>query len=520
MPINPQPFEIISSSIPSSDFYNYFIPSLNSYFPWREKSSYFGLPSKFINCLAFLSGVFFLIKSTSILLAISLAISFFYLIFAYFGTSSVIINSIAWLPWLIYALRVGSKVKLILFSVLLAINAYQLAPLIALSALLYTISDSKIEDRKNLSPATLLSLFLPALLILVIIPQPTYPNYSGYDVRLTLDDEIWSYTKPFWGNFSGYYWISRAQLITFLTPLIVTGLLLALILSLLVSTKNRYFSLTIFLLLSAELYLPANIAAISPLVTLARIIPDLIYIPYQIVLGVLGFFFLVIDTSSTVTSHTKANTTLPELIIIFVLLSLSQLAPSRANNRLLPGESATPSLLVERYFPKEILSQARHEYKLLNPRKFITCRASHNQDLVKKLFDNKKDTRWFAHRGQQKGDEWLKCQLDKKNGEQLSVSGIYLDLGHYVADYPRGIKLKYASSCQELDQPGRYQELAYANWFGAPAFTKDRAPYIAAKNLVKLHFKNDLPLGCFAFYQTNLSNRYDLSLTAIKLMVK
>lgn len=151
---------------------------------------------------------------------------------------------------------------------------------------------------------------------------------------------------------------------------------------------------------------------------------------------------------------------------------------------------------------------------LVSPRKAkATVTASHNEDLLRKIFDRNPKTRWSPKTGEQRGGEYLELSFP----ESVTLHGIELSPGAFSSDYPRGIRFDAWLECADRAHP--ISSFTVEPWNGPIEVTIDGFPYIGPPNHVRLMLPVPAEGRCFRLTQTGKA-QFDWSVASLKVSGK
>jgi F5/8 type C domain len=361
---------------------------------------------------------------------------------------------------------------------------------------------------KALTKRDSLFLLLPTLLVSLAHPLPDYPDYP-LESSVVHDDNLSGTIRPHIGFIPhNIDIIDRFHLKNYYYPLAISALILALVYAYL-RRKNLRLSLPfVFLsvLLTADLILPEYLCQILPVQTLRRIIPgtfsfnltfDLIFL-FLIALSYLNF----------------NNLRFSRYLFLSLLFGLGGIYSTGLFNRLntiknlRPSNNVSPSYAVElsvfhRYKPWPSTTELSN--LTLIPKDSYEFLTSH-QDRIEGLLDNRLDTRWWST--VQKGAEFITVKFTKPT----LVKALDLDVGVYVSDYPRALRIYSSDNCKS------WSTLLDINpWRGSLRKTAENNLFFAPQKDVKINFSSAKLCRCLKIQQTAKEDYFDWSVAKINL---
>lgn len=171
-----------------------------------------------------------------------------------------------------------------------------------------------------------------------------------------------------------------------------------------------------------------------------------------------------------------------------------------------------PSLLLDR---RAIIQYARFRRLRANEAQLV---ASQNIELLPQLNSSEPDRRWMSGGALQTGTEWLEIRL---NVPQY-LDGIELNVGPFVTDFPRGVRISSLATCEpNLARANRedYRTVIdFPQWRGAIEFTSDGFPFHRDRSDVKIYFPETIAAQCLRIQQTGRSFTTDWSIAQINLL--
>ncbi len=436
----------------------------------------------------------------------------------------------------------GLKLALIvLASMFLSFSANQLSLLLCASVLLFAVCLSRNCSKSSygsllIATATL----LPALISLCLIPEtptPWYPQGS----QVVPDDEIPGMLRPFFGPLPPVPFIDRWALrADYLSSFHV--ILIALFAALALSRRFSVSAARVLLLcgtpvalLFFDLRMPEPVSIISPLLVLPRIIPNLFFVPLEHTVIGLAALGLLIATASA--HRTLGLVAAPLLgVISLLVLSTPTTEPSSTLDQAHPVSERHQLLLRS---PSQFALRAHHWNALGLDRNWILERedlirnahftrvskdsaevtASHHPELSRLMIDGRSKTRWTAGGGSQKGGEWVSVRFSTP----LKLDGVELFLGDYVTDFPRGLRVRGAETCDALGTPDSIEASGVVvvespAWYGGLDFTAQGYPYFRGRHSMRLFFPSSEDFQCLVFEQIGESDGTDWSIAELRIL--
>ncbi len=331
-------------------------------------------------------------------------------------------------------------------------------------------------------------------------PLPSFPNLPHY-ARVVPDDGVPGIFRPQVGpdlpiqviaqSFPGYFQVAS----------------IALMLMLCVFASRRraerrfeWSPLTVFVFTAAmitalDLMVSTHVASLLPFQGLRRAVPGLIlYAPHAILLSCCG---IILTQRLSLSPRAMAMVTALTLIVSPFILPItgianapwSQLSLEQTVQRSVIARSATPS-----------------KRMALPPETVIYS----NLGVIDKnlLTDRNPGTRWGAP---QKNNPWIEFNF----GSSITVGGIFLDIGSFTTDFPRG--LHFTNACGAGSVPSEAWEYNLKHWYGPIQRSQDGFPYFGAEQRVHVIFPEPVLLQCLTITATAESN-FDWSVAEVRLL--
>lgn len=466
-----------------------------------------------------------------------------------FGFDQVIIESLAWFPWTAAAVYRCSKSRpspfslaaLVVTSLLLAFSSSELASITLLGALLLGLN----HESATHSPANRVWLIgsigaAAVALALFRIPVLRFPDYPPL-AHVVPYDGIAGLIRPLIGPATPIAVISREAV-----RHTYGGAALALVcLSALVILLSRFnpgpsparklswVALGLSLSVLADTSLPPTLSLIAPLAALSRMLPYLYFFPLAPVFlcGCLITLTLALAGSSSRRVLTPGLLSLTAIALLGLCWRNAPLFNPKARQpaakelgsyQMHKDQLVSPSYHLINESGLWVLEKrdriSRAAFKPLSAEE-VALSASHGNSpqVLEKLARGEKHNRWSPGRGFQDGSEWI--QVFFKTPAEMS--GVELATGPYLADFPRGLRVSYLSSCagpQTADKFSSYSVLSdQPSWPGEIKFTDAGFPYYGAQAVVKIHFPQSVTAQCLLIQQTAKEPNFDWSVVEIKI---
>ncbi|MCB0310154.1 MAG: hypothetical protein KDD42_02895 [Bdellovibrionales bacterium] len=475
-----------------------------------------------------------------------------------FGRDPLLLKSLAWSPWLIWACRgfvitdtsrTLSAILITIFGSLVAVSAQIYALPIALICALYLSSFTENAGRNAF--ATILMALPIGLFVYNFIPIPTIPDYPPL-ARVVPDDDLPGILRPLVGPDTIIPIVNRVAMHSLYGFIAALALGLAFLLSMSTLKKDRSIHLlciSLFLLLSAawDVSAPEFLSQVGPLAAVSRVIPGLFFTPLFKLCFCLGISLYSVslvmrdEMARIMLFHTfllgmamlLPSTRIP--LLPGILRDSSALAPitqwderrsefSPQQEQRIVKTLASPSFMVLREAGLEAALEKVALEELSLRRLKANIIASHNSipRRIKHLSDNNLTTRWSAQHGAQNGDEWLLITWQ----QAITLSGIKLDTGAYKSDFPRGIEISLYNKCSVDpldDHPNSVPLLSFLqkDWQGPIEHTKAGYPFFGAQSDVTIRFNRKIPdVTCLLVKQIGRNTYFDWSVAEVRLLVE
>ena len=458
------------------------------------------------------------------------------------GIDPLILATIGWSPLcalLLYrvihtAPNWQTAVAFALTSVELASTANSTAFLALLVCLaLLTIAEHATErssHRTSRRNWALLTLFLPSAWILVTLPAPPFFDLPKTAHILSLDPSNDNVYLPMIGRAPLFPIIDYQNLYNQIAP--ISALLLGLsgALLLLGTIEQRALWKRVLLgvivlltILRCTPLIPDQWVAISPLISLSRIIPwASFYALPAILLGIISLFVglaLSIQSRSLIASSLTLG-----FGVITTLLSTNNIAPllyqsiAEASAPLAPALLSPSATLIRRFKDNSslLLSHLQHTEKILsqeplNAAKIGATISIHPAPTIEALQASRRTDsqgRWSPRTGRQTGRELLTIALPRP----MTITAVELDPGSYFSDYPRGLDI----SGGDCSSKSITHITTIRKWHGPLRITPMGLPFYDVPHNVTVVFPKEHTVTCLYVRQTGKAS-VDWSVTKIKL---
>lgn len=506
--------------------------SSNAYHPWFLEPLIFkaALGSRellsAIYLLIFSVGVILLalkLNSASLLDALLLASSLVLCLLLIFGVDLVLFSALSIFPIYLWALLSAKEPKYLTFglliSLLLARQATILTPLLVLIALIF----HQLHSSKNYSYKTVLILLAPLLTAWLTLPEQQHFNYPWL-ASLVPDDGLAGRVRPLLGPETELPFVNRPELKTLLLPAALIFSCFSFFLYRRFSSTSTLVALTLSLcLLCDSSVLPESFSQISPLATIARVLPGLFLLP--LAFPALGFciLFYILAISHSKLSLTRSTVAIfaPLALLLavnkfepFIMINKAALAPLSNLNADTHSTLITPSYFLYRH--PDLLSRLNFE-SIESLDLIESVHVSHNNDSAALMFDKLKRTRWANPIGAQRGDEWIVLCFK----ELFEFQGLELCLGEFKTDFPRAMNL-YASKdlVSTLSELKTNASLIAQrdSWFGPVRMNEKNLPYFGPELDISLTLAKPEQLRCLGIEQTGKSKNFDWSVAELRLL--
>jgi hypothetical protein len=458
------------------------------------------------------------------------------------GIDPIILGTLAWAPLcalLLYrfihsAPHWKTTCALAVTSFELAYTANSTAFLAVLVCLaLLTIAEHATDRRASTSSRrnwAFLTLLLPSVWMLVTLPAPPFFDLPKTAHVLHSDPSNDNIYLPIIGRAPLFPIIDYQNLYPQITP--ISSLLLGLSGLLLLSSGIEKRALWRSVLLGAIVILtilwgtpliPEQFTAITPLLSLSRIIPwASFYALPAVLLGIVSLFLglaLSIQCRSVIASSLTLG-----FGIAATLINPNNIAPLLYQSIVEKSASLAPALqspsaaLIRRFKadPPLLLSYLQHTEKILaqqplNAAKLGATISIHPAPTTEALQTSRRtdpEGRWSPRTGRQTGRELLTIALPRP----MTITAVELDPGHYFSDYPRGLDI----SGGDCSSKSITHITTITKWHGPLRITPMGLPFYDVPHNVTIVFPEEHIITCLYIRQTGKAP-VDWSINKIKL---
>lgn len=372
-------------------------------------------------------------------------------------------------------------------------------------------------------------LFLPSIWVIVSLPEPSFFDIPVTAHVLSHDPSNDSIYVPLVGPTPIFPIVDYRHTYSVIGP--ISSILLGIVgLLLLMRQKvlGPWWKLVIALLVLLTLIrctplLPEPITAISPLLSISRIVPWASYYALPSILLAMAalltgiiiclvtppWISVLTSLSFCVVSTLVSPHHLQPLRYDSISRKAPQLAsalqsPSSAIIRNLQGDS--PNLLSNLRRTEEILGN--QPINIVKLGATVTIEPHPTPATIEQARRREPQGRWSTRTGSQKGNEVLKISLPKS----MTIRGIDLDPGRYFSDYPRGLHI-VGNDCSSENSTTL---TTINNWHGALRLTPLGLPFYDVPHHVRIVFPKTHNVRCLTVKQTGRAP-VDWSVAKIKL---
>lgn len=490
-----------------------------------------------------------------------------------FGLDSVIWGSLSWLPLLFAILLLGFErgfeLKTILaflfVSILQALSANQVALLFAIPMALFGWDRARYLNPK-VKYQLIFSLLIPAILVSFLMPPPFFERYT-----------LLSHFVPYYLTEEGRFGLIGPELDP--SPIDLTGLRSTLRLNFLYGglaifiifllkgflgfrqnngkfdlTKSLWAAFFIFLALIWTTLEESDLAQISPISAINRLLPGLYLIPLDSIVFAFAVVSLLILVALGLTSKNRAFYNLTLSAGTFYFVAFSPVIWSESANKfqkLIPVEtnldkSTAPISLTHQEFRDAfhslpsfkkvgIVSPGLHI--LLNHGLSVIDDFNRQKEiksvdlatLSPKLFsfptppdlnnilDAEKNTRSRIGKAPIKGNEWLLIEL----GKPMPLQGIWIRSEEFHWDYARSVQILVSSECdgEGITKSGNFDTFKEvyedSSWEGYVNLSPQGVPFYGPASEMKVFFTPQSSVGCILIRNRTADSGYDWSITQI-----
>ena len=447
----------------------------------------------------------------------------------------VLLSSITWLPYYLLGTSLLFQKKFlgapltIIFALLVCLSSGQLSLLyLSFFGLLNYLIFSKPPLGKIFKTELRLVFFLIFLLAVYVqiqiepVQTPNYPEST----RVVADDPMPGNARSVFGPNN----VLESQDILLQHETFKVFALVLIIGLLLISLKNKagiFLAVTGSIIL-ADIFLPASITHILPLQSLERLIPHWIFmplLPYLLFCLALGSFIVVANRYSLTLGLVLISSLSLASGIYLPSNSLKRFhAISRTKTQLHNSYSAIDRKLLNSPSAGILLENLDNNIQLIpkqtkaqfkSIKNFTAAiQSNYNQKESRFAIDDDLSTRWASKLAGQIGDEQLVIRFRKPK----NIKGIRLDLAKHYTDYPRGLRVRYSESCEELKLVDQKILIEKTTWPGSTQATPDGFPYYGHQSQIKLLFPKT-KVQCLAIEQIGSVDHWEFSITEIKVLL-
>ncbi len=459
------------------------------------------------------------------------------------GLDPVVIGSLLWLPFHLWAARrvvlnanpsFLQLATLLLLGMVICVDANQLSPIILGLSFLYVVYST--QDHTQAAPCRsrdwVIGLsFALALFSAFSAPIPFFSNYPkfahtvpGYGTLVGL--------RPMLGPEPPLLLIDRAFIrgIFFWPALIMAVLSVVPFVRRIIFLHQHdmqatnavfAFAIALLLLLDTEI-IPAKLSQIAPIATLGRIIPGLFFFSLAPLFLALGVVFLLM----ALCAHKAYSVKIVAIVVgvcgiafyqgEFVTARIGACAPIRGSTEENQKYILSPSYALLREYGLKILDRKSdfERVKFKAPQNLnAVISASHKLGEVKLMSDGNQKTRWYSGSGKQKGDEWIYLEFNNL----YPITGLKLDVGAFEGDFPRGLAIFADSVCESDPMKQRWQNPIFEtkDFQGEIGFTEDGYPFYYAQSRVAWRANKPVNVSCLFIRQIGKSDHFDWSVTEL-----
>ena len=489
-----------------------------------------------------------------------------------FGRDVVTFGALQWLPLFtlsLCALRFlaerplhGAILPVVIgshfFGLLLAEAANQFAMWIALLAYLLARVLTHRDEKNDLEPShtdgtsgvsslnwiVYLSPLAYSVYTVFTAPLPDFPQFP-HDGLLVPDDGAPGVVRPNVGLDLPLATLNRecvrAITLAFTVPLL---LLCGYLISRLTNGTRRCAVVlgAMIVVMIVDSLLPETVALTLPTHTLQRLLPGQTFLPWNttaiglcsLVLGGLlttvaplfGPLLLVLAVAAS-----KAFVLAPSLSMVLAVpyatksseelveVIYSPLASQEEKKFLLSPSAQLPLHFRYLFFPHgQFDYQAAKSIAALQPIRIkkilrsISSTPTTSAPLVSLLTDKNVQTRWSPGGGAQIPGQSLRLEFS----EPQRFSGVSMETGEFITDYPRGVRVTIPTECLTPNSIGGSWE--FPTWRGPLRFSEDGYPYFGHLGDVTIAFGVEVTARCVVIEQTGRDPYYDWSVTEIALL--
>jgi hypothetical protein len=377
---------------------------------------------------------------------------------------------------------------------------------------------TRTEELARRLPLVPVLTLLPALVMTFYLAPPApFPDYPA-TAHLVPDDGIEGTIQPLIGRDYPIPVIDRArvkasyksQAVLLSTLALVTWLLTRK----LVRRRATYVAQAAVIALSISLLdtvLPEQYAAISPIMSLARLLPwGTTFCLTSIVLAAGAWLLGILLVTNP---QRQIGSSILAISIALTGFREIQQSPLRKEERLfllhphLIASAISPSaaVLLREYHatgatPKDLLESARasnaqlQSLETLQPH--IESSVQGSARALKRMIDKNVATKWSTAGKPQDGSEYISIAFPSST----KIRALEIDPGKYTSDFPRGLSI-YSNTCSSDGE----QLASYPSWQGALSVTPQGLPFYKGQHKVIVAFATSKELNGLCIRQTSSS---------------
>ena len=458
-----------------------------------------------------------------------------------FGGDLLMLSALAILPWHIrgvsfllggYSPSRGIIVRFAGVCLLLAILGGDLGVTLGALSFAAVLSDRTLTGRPIAFLVAGLT-FVPAILRLGISCPPPIPDYP-VGAHVVAARGLLEHYRPMVGSdpaIISYDWmLARAMVFPYAAVgVVVSALLVGLALRCVRRDTERVpwafpgIALAVFsaVLLDSSVVDPMW-SQILPLQSLARLMPELSYLPTARIGLWLGVFFCFASIANCGRWQSLCAAIPPIVVLTLRLVpgdsySRFEMAGSqRSLIELTSGESFaaqtkifSPSFALFREFGVQRIRQMERDtskqlLRVPHPGE-VTLRSALGEQSLPFAVDGNLKTRWSTGAGGQRGGERIELGLPG-----LRLRALRLELGAYGSDFPRGLRLSAYDAAGQL-----CETIEESPWEGPVLFSPNGFPYFGPQQDVTIRFVNACVLSRLVIEQTKAVETFDWSIAEI-----
>ena len=412
------------------------------------------------------------------------------------------------------------QLSLLTISILMACSTSSLAPLNAALLLILFFLLGYYNNK------LFWTLALPSLAVYLLSPVLSWPDFPGH-ARLLSDDGLPGIIRPLLGPavpipiFDRYLaWESYRSFLLYAGILLVIITTSKLVYKKSVSTVILLSLLFVTSILYWDLATSAIWSELSPLKSLARIVPGWFEAPlFIILLGTLinCLFYVAVLISTKINLKIRYSSALLLLTASYLLLSAQSNLP---NNRIEPLTSNSWALSKQNPVIRNMSCDNLNVVKNKLESSFVPA-AEYIEEIkfsrtvdqrnTRRIIDRNRRTRWSSKSQGQKGNEWVQLTFN----QTVKLHAIEIDPGFYQSDFPRGLEIIDCSNEASDSVLFRQQD-----WQGQVEFTPAGIPFYSYQSHVRAWLgcqPTAVSVNCLRINQIGIDPVYDWSVAEIRL---